>query len=216
MRHSSPSVTRPQLPHFRRPSHSPPLSLTCPSSSPTTHYLYQPQIQPCLNLIKPQQSITSPQTCTYNPAPNSSLPSLGDIGNRPPAARTGPVPSAGRDSERYQHDRAELSESSDSDRVRTTQISNLAHVRRFPRSSQPSFRSCLCHWPQAGILQDLFQPQEHSHSHHSVTLPVPVTGPRPSPASHPGPGPPGCLKFRPGSLCLPHLQSSVAQIPNDE
>ena len=30
-----------------------------------------------------------------------------------------------------------------------------------PRSSQPSFRSRLCHWPQAGILQDLFQPQDH-------------------------------------------------------
>ena len=40
-----------------------------------------------------------------------------------------------------------------------TQNPNLAHGRKSPCSSQPSFRSRSCHWPKAGILQDLFQLQ---------------------------------------------------------
>ena len=40
------------------------------------------------------------------------------------------------------------------------QLPNLAHGRKSPRSSQASFRSRSCHWPQAGILPYQVQPQD--------------------------------------------------------
>lgn len=69
-------------------------------------------------------------------------------------------------------------------RTRSTTTSLTGGDR--PCSSQPSFRSRSCHWPQVGILQDLFQPQVVQRTH--------IT-PSPTPLSHPDPEPPPPASF---------------------
>ena len=77
-------------------------------------------------------------------------------------------------------------------KLRTTQLTRClinAPAALQPRSSQPSFRSRLCHWPQAGILQDLSSPRTPSHPNNSV--PISVT---------PALRPPTCINDRPRFL----------------
>ena len=76
------------------------------------------------------------------------------------------------------------------------QHTNLARGRISPCSSQPSFRSRLCHWPQAGILPHQIQSQEHiAPIRHHCQLPaghqshpVPVTD-HPTHPHHSAPAP---------------------------
>ena len=68
-----------------------------------------------------------------------------------------------------------------------TSLTGGAH----PCSSQPSFRSRLCHWPQAGILPHQIQSQVAQRTHitlsssHHPQHPVPTPVPIPDPETPP-------------------------------
>ena len=118
-----PSSSPRRLTHLQQSVHTPGSIAAPPSSclqlikscrlNTPTHHLYQLQIQPCLQLVKPQQLLASQPTCTYNPFTATSLPSFGRMGNSPPAAHAGPTHRLDEIQAREQHTLAKLSENSD-------------------------------------------------------------------------------------------------------